>query len=74
MKINLNCLPFRSSSPAFSWVRALISTIMHDIFNVHDTEVAICILLVLSKRTNGLNHFVNYMIVYEAITRHNSQL
>jgi hypothetical protein len=34
----------------------IILNIIHNIFNLRDTEVVICILLVLLKRADGLNH------------------
>jgi len=33
---------------------------MHNILNL-DTEVVICIVLILSKKVNGLNHYLNNM-------------
>jgi len=34
--------------------------INHNIFNLRDTEVVICIISVLlNSRTNGLNHYLN---------------
>jgi len=31
----------------------------HIIFNLRDTEVVICIILVLLKRADGLDHYIN---------------
>ena len=33
--------------------------IIYNILNVRDTEVVICIILVLLMRTDGLNHHIN---------------
>jgi hypothetical protein len=38
---------------------ALILKILHNIFNLRDTEVVICIILVLLRSTDGLNHHLN---------------
>ena len=38
---------------------AIILNIKHVIFNLHDTEVVICIILFLLKRVDGLNHYLN---------------
>jgi len=35
---------------------ATILNIIHNIFNLRDTEVVICMLLVLYKRGDGINH------------------
>ena len=37
----------------------LILNIIHNIFNLRDTEVVICILLVLLSRVDNLNHYLN---------------
>jgi len=33
---------------------AIILDIMHTIFNIRDTEIVICIILIILKRANGL--------------------
>ena len=38
---------------------ATILNIIHNIFNLRDTEVVICIILVLLKRADDLNHYLN---------------
>jgi len=38
---------------------AIILNIIHNIFYVRDTEVVICIVLVLLKRVDGLNYYLN---------------
>jgi len=37
---------------------AIINNIIHDIINLRDTE-DICIILVIYKRIDGLNHYLN---------------
>ena len=37
---------------------ATILNIIHNIFNLRDTEVVICIILVLSKKVKGLYHYL----------------
>ena len=41
---------------------AIILSIMHNIFNLTDTKVAICIILVLLKRVEGVKHHLNICI------------
>jgi len=41
---------------------------MHNTFNLRDTEVVICIISVLFKSVDGVNHYLN-----KAIVRHNSE-
>jgi hypothetical protein len=46
---------------------AIVLNIIHNVFNLCDTEVVICIILVLLKRAAyGLNHYLNirYYILY----------
>jgi hypothetical protein len=38
---------------------AVILNIKHNIFNLRDTEVVICIILVLLKIVDGLNNYLN---------------
>jgi len=38
---------------------AIILNIIHIMLNLRDTEVTICIILVLLNRTDGLNHYEN---------------
>ena len=38
---------------------AMIFNIIHNIFNIRDTEDVIFIILVISKRADGFNHYVN---------------
>ena len=38
---------------------AIILNIIQNIFNLRETEVIICIILVLFKRTDGLNYHLN---------------
>jgi hypothetical protein len=33
----------------------------HNIFNLHYTEVIICIILFILKKADGLNHYPNYI-------------
>jgi hypothetical protein len=37
----------------------IILNIIHNIFNLRDTEVVLCILLVLLKRASDHHHFLN---------------
>ena len=38
---------------------AIILNIIHNIFIIRDTEVDICIILVLLKKGDGLNQYIN---------------
>ena len=46
--------------------------IINNIFNLRDSEVVICIILVLFKDSRYARPLSNYQIVYKAIIRHNS--
>jgi hypothetical protein len=48
---------------------AIILNIIHDIFNLRDTEVLICIILVLLKRSDGLNNHLNIRYNTKAIVK-----
>ena len=40
----------------------IILNIIHNIFNLHETEVVICIILVLFKRADDHKHYLNINI------------
>jgi hypothetical protein len=56
-----------SALPALTYNRAesviiknaMILTIIHNIFNLRDTQVRICTILVLLMRADVLNHYLN---------------
>jgi len=50
---------FEDTTGAVGSRNKIIFNIMHNIFNIRDTEVVIYIIPILSKRTNGLNHDTN---------------
>ena len=53
------------STHRYSWVviivikNVLIMNVMHTIFNLHDTKVVMCIILVLIKGADGIIHHLN---------------
>jgi len=50
--------------------------IIHNIFIIRDTEVVICIILVLLKRVDGLNQYINIIYKpkrYKAPVRHDNE-
>jgi hypothetical protein len=47
---------------------------MYNIFNLRDTEVVICIILVLVKTAHGLNHYLNIRQYTRPSLRHNGPL
>jgi hypothetical protein len=62
MMLSCTCFPHVIYNQANNFIikNATILNIIHNhIFNLCDTEVAICILLVLLKRVGGLNHYLN---------------
>ena len=62
MMLSCTCFPHVIYNQANNFIikNATILNIIHNnIFNLCDTEVVICILLVLLKRVGGLNHYLN---------------
>ena len=53
----------------------IILDIIHNILNLRDIGVAICIILVLFKIDDGFNHHldIKHLVVYKAIVIHNSE-
>jgi hypothetical protein len=48
---------------------AIFLNIIHNTFNLGDTEIVICIILVLINRADSLNHYLNI----QGIVRYNSE-
>ena len=65
--VKCKCFPPARKMTIFTYNReniviiknAIILSIVHNIFNLRDTEFGICIILVLSKKANVLNHYLN---------------
>ena len=67
MMQSCKCFPHVGKMPTLSYNRknkviikkTIILNILHNIFNHRDIEVVVCIIFVLLKRANGLNHYLN---------------
>jgi hypothetical protein len=67
MMRSCKCFPFVSKMSTLSQNRensvviktTIILNIIHNIFNLHDTNVVICIILFLLNRADGPNHYLN---------------
>ena len=53
----LSANPYRANNAIVK--NAIILTIIQNIFNLHDKDVVVCIILVLLKRAYGFNHYIN---------------